>query len=75
MVKLPAGTTIICGHRLHSWNVSFGFSACSCVANSGVTVIDDNLPASHAPIAPSSTTQTNDPMSKAGRDLFHGGSG
>jgi hypothetical protein len=28
MVKLPAGTTIICGQFAHSLNVSFGLNAC-----------------------------------------------
>jgi hypothetical protein len=34
-MKLPAGTTIISGQFAHSLNVSFGFSAVSCIGNSG----------------------------------------
>jgi hypothetical protein len=40
MIKLPAGTTSICGQSLHSWNVFFGFSDRSCVGDNGAAVID-----------------------------------
>jgi len=39
-VKLPAGTTIISGQFAHSLNVSFGFSAFSCIGDSGAASVD-----------------------------------
>src|SRR5436190_22923272 len=40
IVKLPAGTTIISGQFAHSLNVSFGFSAFSCIGDSGAASVD-----------------------------------
>src|SRR5207244_4922449 len=40
LVKLPAGTTTISGQFAHSLNVSFGFSAFSCIGDSGAASVD-----------------------------------
>ncbi len=39
-MKLPAGTTTISGQFAHSLNVSFAFSAFSCIGDSGAASVD-----------------------------------